>query len=390
MVSITSENTANGFITLGRIGIIQDNLHMSVAKKVHPTLWRSLDLFVKGMQKSPEYAQMFSRGFKKGLNTVVNDYEKVTRPAECRSYPQMLNIAITDMCNLGCVHCPRTYDDSIDLSQLDPETVKECIDKVSPHANKVQLSGGLGEPLLYDGLFDVISHAKSHNMDVWMISNGTLLDEDAAHRIIDSGLDYLSISLDGATEESYENIRRGADFEEVVSNVSRFCDIRERRNSDIRVRLVPVLFYEENLEELTDFIDIGARTGVDGIGFNELKEPLDTENITAAPLRNQDDQEFIQRKFREAQAYADEKGIEITLPIEDERPRCVEPWDMLTVTTNGHVRPCCTGPFGNFIGNLLEDDLEDIWNSEEFVDWRESMLSDEPPQACVDCQKPIY
>jgi|GEM_PF-237033 len=355
---------------------------------------KSFDLGIveTGLRKAPFYADLMVKDPLKGLNTLLNDYEKVTRPSRPRSYPQLLNIAITDMCNLGCKHCPRTYDDSIDLDQLEPERVKAIIEEVSPQTAQIQISAGLGEPLLYRGVFDVIEYAKDRNMNVRMMSNATVLDEEKANRLLDLGLDHLAISLDGATPETYEKIRVGADFENVISNVDRFCTLRDERGCKVQTQLSPVLFVDENLEELPRFVEIAAEIGVHKVGFNDLIPSPEMEGISTTNLDTASEEQLarVEEVFEETRRRAEELGVSLKLPTEQDESACTEPWHMLTVTTKGKVRPCCTGPWGTFVGDLVEDGIDEIWRGEAFIQWREQMLSDNPQQACVDCQKPIW
>lgn len=345
-----------------------------------------------GIDKAPYYTELLTQDPAKGANTLLNDIEKITRPSCPKSNPQLLNIAITDMCNLGCEHCPRTYDDSIDLDQLEPETVKDMIDEVSPETAKIQVSAGLGEPLLYDGIFDVIEYAKKHNMRVRMMSNGTVLDEEKANRLLDLDIDHLAISFDGATPETYEKIRKGADFENVVSNVDQFCTIRDNHENTVQTQLSPVLFVGENLEELPRFIELASEMGIHHVGFNDLIPSPEMENISTKNLDTATEQELqrVEEIFGETRKLATELNVSLKLPVDEDQNPCNEPWHMLTVTTKGKVRPCCTGPWGTHVGDLVEDGVDDIWRGDAFIKWREQMLSDNPQQACVDCQKPIW
>jgi MoaA/NifB/PqqE/SkfB family radical SAM enzyme len=351
-----------------------------------------LGMIQTGIDKTPYYAELMRQDPAKGANTLLNDIEKVTRPSNPNSNPQLLNIAITDMCNLGCKHCPRTYDDSIDLDQLDPDTVKDMIDEVSPETAKIQVSAGLGEPLLYNGIFDVIEYAKSNNMRVRMMSNATVLDEEKANRLLDLDIDHLAISLDGATPETYQKIRVGADFENVISNIDRFCTLRDERDNTVQTQLSPVLFVGENLEELPRFIKLAHEIGVHKIGFNDLIPSPEMEGISTKNLDTATDEELqrVDEIFEETQQLAAELGVDLKLPTDEDVSACTEPWHMLTVTTQGKVRPCCTGPWGTFVGDLVEDGIDEIWRGDAFIQWREQMLSDTPQQACVDCQKPIW
>lgn len=348
-------------------------------------------VFSKGMKRMPHYREAFDQSYKTGVNAVLNDYERATRPAVCRSYPPLLNIAITDTCNLGCVHCPRTHDGTIDLSELSFEHVRSVVDHIGPYATDIQVSGGLGEPLLYDELFDTIDRAKRYNMNVSMISNGTLIDDEAAEKLLEHDMNHIAISFDGATPETYESIRRGADFDEVIENVRRLCSLRDERGADTRIDMAPVIFAEENLDELDVFLSVAEDTGVDGVRFNDLKQstPNDLDGISGKSLAEADiDPEYVQRKFDEARREADRRGLYVKFPGDESR--CDEPWRMLQVTTKGKVRPGCTCPWGIYMGDIIEEGLDGIWNNERFVEWRRSMTSDNPQQVCKDCQKSIW
>jgi radical SAM protein with 4Fe4S-binding SPASM domain len=224
------------------------------------------------------------------------------------------------------------------------------------------------------------------------MSNATVLDEEKADRLLDLDIDHLAISLDGATAETYEKIRVGADFETVISNVDRFCTLRDQRGASVATQLSPVLFVEENLEELPRFVELAAEIGVDRVGFNDLIPSPEMQGVSTTNLDTASDDQLgrVDEVFEDTRRRAEDLGVGVKLPTEQDESACMEPWHMLTVTSTGKVRPCCTGPWNNFVGDIIEQGLEDVWRSDAFVHWRSKMLSDDPQQACVDCQKPIW
>jgi MoaA/NifB/PqqE/SkfB family radical SAM enzyme len=84
----------------------------------------------------------------------------------------------------------------------------------------------MGEPLFHPGIIEMVAEAKSLNSAVELITNGTLLTKKMSEQLINAGLDRLWISLDGATPESYGDIRLGALFPEVLNNLKAFHDAR--------------------------------------------------------------------------------------------------------------------------------------------------------------------
>ena len=93
---------------------------------------------------------------------------------------------------------------------------------------------GTGEPLLYDDLFDVIRLAKSRispDGEVGLTTNATLLNDSMVGRLMETGLDFIYFSVDGASKQTYESIRIGASFEAVISNIRRCVHYRNIEDS---------------------------------------------------------------------------------------------------------------------------------------------------------------
>jgi radical SAM protein with 4Fe4S-binding SPASM domain len=99
-----------------------------------------------------------------------------------------------------------------------------------------------GEPLLHPQLPEMVAYAKAKGiLDVYFNTNATLLRENTIHRLLDAGLDRISISIEGVTKEAYEAVRVGAKYEEVVANVETLRRIRETRgfhHPQIRIQTV--------------------------------------------------------------------------------------------------------------------------------------------------------
>jgi MoaA/NifB/PqqE/SkfB family radical SAM enzyme len=128
--------------------------------------------------------------------------------------------------------------------------------------------GGLGEPLFHPNIVDMVKRAKSLNTRMEMISNGMLLTEDLALALVNAGLDMLWVSLDGASPESYTDIRLGANLPQVLENLKIFKDIMLKTSivSDCtaipRIELgIAFVAMKSNIHELPAVIDIGRSFG---------------------------------------------------------------------------------------------------------------------------------
>jgi MoaA/NifB/PqqE/SkfB family radical SAM enzyme len=160
-------------------------------------------------------------------------------------------------CNISCVMCPWKGERAKAGAGLMPDDVWSAI---RPHLRRfrhVDLSGG-GEPLLNPALAERLAEAKHAGCTAGFLTNATLLDRDAAARILDSGPDWIGVSLDGATAGTYESVRKGADFGAVTGNIERLAAMRR---GDRPAIVIQAVMMPENLAELPDLVGLAAGLG---------------------------------------------------------------------------------------------------------------------------------
>jgi MoaA/NifB/PqqE/SkfB family radical SAM enzyme len=111
-------------------------------------------------------------------------------------------------CNLECIHC-RRIDVSTQLMNDDLTTKEsfELVDAIVEAGNPILVLSG-GEPLFRPDIFDIAKYAVSKGLTVALATNGTLVDEDMAKKIVDSGVSRVAISLDGADADTHDEFRK--------------------------------------------------------------------------------------------------------------------------------------------------------------------------------------
>lgn len=141
-----------------------------------------------------------------------------------RPLTQLARIYIepTSRCNLNCVTCIRNSWDER-LGEMSSAVFSRIIDGLRAFSAPPSVFlGGIGEPLSHPHIVDMVKKLKSLGSFVELITNGTLLRKDVSKQLIDAGLDMLWVSLDGATPESYTDVRLGAALPEVIKNLRDF------------------------------------------------------------------------------------------------------------------------------------------------------------------------
>jgi len=126
---------------------------------------------------------------------------------------------------------------------------------------------GLGEPLLNPELVSMVRYAKRLGFRVSLTSNFTTINQDNAAGLIGAGLNYLYVSFDGASRETFEKLRHGADFDRIVRNVGLFIKTRKDLNVDTPRLLFETTVSELNVHEVPEIVKLGESLNIDGMLF---------------------------------------------------------------------------------------------------------------------------
>jgi len=193
-------------------------------------------------------------------------------------------VETTAKCNIYCPMCPREThkQPKEDMAAQIFERLVEGAARTGEHMMLI----GLGEPLLDPAIFERVEHCERHGISTLLSTNGTLLDETAATRLLDSRLDHITLSFDGASKETFEYYRKGARFEKVRDNFVRFCRMKHQRGSKMQV-VVQMVRMSGNAHEVDEFKRFwSAVEGVDQVpdGTARLEEAMRALADASAPV----------------------------------------------------------------------------------------------------------
>lgn len=318
--------------------------------------------------------------------------------------PADLQVEVTGACNLRCRMCLVSYRPPLSKSRgaLAYEEYLALLDAL-PQLRRLTLQG-LGEPLLGPHIFDMVEQASVRGIEVGFNTNGMLLTRDRAERLVAAGLDWLHVSLDGATAATYEAIRERARFATVVGNLRGLVAVRSAARSDRPRVQVNCVAMRMNYRELPALVRLSADIGVDRVWVQNLSHSFgdtdpagDYQGIRQfaedQALAATDDACSV---FADARAAAAEHGLDIRLPsLADEpaaerkeaQPACTWPWESAYVTHDGVVQPCCMvmGSDRVSLGRISDDDFASIWRSPAYREFREGLLGGTPHDVCRGC-----
>ncbi|WP_456482500.1 radical SAM protein [Methanopyrus sp.] len=325
--------------------------------------------------------------YRRGITvTLLGIYRYGVRKPFVPAAPYLVVWDVTGLCNLRCEHC---YSEAGEPApgELDTERALEVIERISEW-NVPGLAFSGGEPLMRDDFFELAEASSDEGMFTALATNGTLIDRDTAERLEAAGVEYVEISLDGAKPETHDKFRgvKGA-WERAVEGV-RHC-----AETDM-ITVIAFTVHRDNVSELPRMLDLAEELGADGIAvFNfiptgqgrfrqELDLPPETREkvlktlvqeaqerglmiYSTAPQMARVSLEMVESEegsvlYGTHFAYAGEgRWIE---PLVEFIGGCGAGRCLLAIRPNGDVQPCVFLPIK--IGNILEDDPEELWEHE--------------------------
>lgn len=293
-------------------------------------------------------------------------------------YPITLSIETVNRCNLACVMChlphflkQKTTLDLADLRKL----FREAEELGVPAIN----IGNGHEPLLYKDVDAMIEEAVNHKiMDLLLFTNGHLLTDARIEKILNSGVTRVFVSLDAATEETYNAIRVSraksgpstGRLAEVEDNVRRLVRRREELGLQLPIVRVSFVLQHANKHEIDMFrerwIDI-----VDAVDFQR-----ETSHAGIETMELLDEEE----RWKER-----ELGPQLKRMAPHER-FCHYPFDTLAIWSDGTVGPCCAYQGKNIpVGDIREQTLREIWTGEKMERLRRQHRESKLNIVCQEC-----
>ena len=320
--------------------------------------------------------------------------------------PRELQLEVTGACNLACQMCLVRYRPRLGrkTAAMCFHTFKRIVDEL-PDLEKLTLQG-LGEPLLAPDLMQMVEYASARGVRMGFNTNGTLLTRARAEQLVLAGLDWLHVSLDGATAGTYESIRDGADFATVRENVRGLVGAKRDLAAEKPVLSLVFVAMRRNVHELPDLVRLAAEWGVGRLYVQNLSHSFsDTDpagsyaairTFAAAEALWQDADGSVNETFERSRALAGELGVDLRLPRlhEPERrprepgtPGCHWPFESAYVTHRAEVQPCCMvmGADRAVLGEASERPFAEIWRGEEYEAFRSALTTDDPPEVCRGC-----
>lgn len=374
--------------------------HLMLAKLYRKEGQTSLSIkeFEKVIEISPCKDELFFK------NKILNEIEITQRKTILESKPRGMGVTLTTRCNLSCFMCDSWKGDW----DIPEKTVREIME-LMPYLQQIFWQGG--EVFLSDYfelLFDKASYYP--NLRQVIVTNGILINEKWAKKLVRSKVS-LNYSIDAVTKDTYEYIRRGAKFKDVLESINIVNEYRERyryegKASDKFTTIMNVVVMKSNYHQLTRFVDFTKKYKFDDLLLSSVRNITDSENIFLN--RNLEAADYIEKNMPEVLQKAKDYGITLynMLPSIDDSISAIKqdsskeeklancphitvdgllcswPFQQLFIESGGRVRPNCFCP--REIGDVEKSSLKEIWNSEMMQLYRKKLLDNNYQNCCDD------
>lgn len=276
---------------------------------------------------------------------------KKTKKIKLKSKPFIFKIEAATGCNLQCPLCveKKSFQPIPKEKWIRHDNYKIMHEKIKKNALRISYYI-FGEPLVNPHIENIIRTASSDNIYTYFCSNFTLASNDKIERLIDAGLGEVSVPLDGWTQEQYEKYRVGGKVDNVKNGISHLMQFKKENNLRwplLKVNTITFDHYKEDMDKIQDFC---------------LEQNVDS--------------------------YVVKPNLEYVPCNSGARPysECFWLWYTMLIDTDGTVYPCLgqQRQKKNYYGNLLTDDLEDIWNGEKYVKMRSFLTSKNKESYCAE------
>jgi len=273
--------------------------------------------------------------------------------------PYFINIEPTNICNLKCTICSMGRTRKPGYMGID--LYNEVVQKAAHFKIKEARLFLAGEPLLHKQLPEMIESAKKQNLITTIHTNATGLTEEIGQRLIQAGLDILSVSFHGENEREYESVMRGANYREVLANVKKFLALKKNaihdhgfpsgRATSVKPKVIIQVVKSSPEKRLTLEKD-----------FKEQFKGLPVDRFLVLPPHNWAGTIELDKNISQRKIYY----------------HCQHLYQSISIAYNGDVFACCGDLNGKMIiDNIKDKTIREIWHSQKFQELRRKLKNGE-------------
>lgn len=298
---------------------------------------------------------------RKWANLALAEAERKLRRIDVRSHPYLLIIDPCNYCNLRCPLCPTGLNDlGRPQGMLSFEHFQRYFDPHAPYLFETYLHNW-GESLINKEVYRMIEYAQQHNVGTNLSSNFVIVQDDDIDALLDCGLEYLVISLDGTSPETYSQYRIRGDYDRVIDNLGKLIERRQARGQKTPVIEWQFIVMKQNEHQIGEAEILAKKLGVDRLRFIPVGMPYEFTNR----------KEIADRWYPvSVTGRTDSDHQEQQFGMAGKPGPCFYLYRSMVVNPDGGVSPCCVvyrkdRDFADLSREPIID-IPGVWNNDKF------------------------
>ena len=340
-----------------------------------------MNLAAKLLSKVPQYTRnerhirsvLHHGNPRKWANLARVEAERKLRRIELQGHPYLLIIDPCNYCNLRCPLCP-TGIGTLNRPQkmMSLECFRNYFDPLSDYLFEAYMHNW-GESLLNKQVYSMIAHAQSRNVGTNLSTNFSATTQTDLENLVESGLEYLIVSMDGTSADTYGEYRVQGKFESVIHNLAEVIRLRNLRGKKTPVVEWQFIVMKSNEHQIDEAEALAKKVGVDLLRFIPVGMPYDTP-----------DRKAVAEKWFpvtvKGRAYSPE--VEQQYGQANKPSPCFYLYRSMVVNPDGGVAPCCVVYKKESDFAQLSDQWQpmEIWNNDHYLSARAHYSSKNAPR----------
>jgi radical SAM protein with 4Fe4S-binding SPASM domain len=292
-------------------------------------------------------------------------------------FPISISFEPTTSCNLRCPECPsglRSF--TRPTGMLQDNFFRDTIDQLSPELLYLVFYFQ-GEPYLNPDFLEMVSYASKKRIYTATSTNAHYLNEENAKRTVESGLDRLIISIDGTTQDVYQQYRVGGKLDKVLDGARNIVKWKKQLGSKTPFVFFQFLVVKPNEHQLSDIKRLAKEIGVDEVRFKTAQVydyKLDPNHLIPQ------NENYSRYKKNKSGEYEFKNSLS---------NHCWRLWHTTVITWDGLVVPCCFDKDAQHrMGDLKGKPFKEIWQNQDYVHFRRQILqSRRNIDICANCSE---
>lgn len=296
---------------------------------------------------------------------------KLTGSSVLWGKPYSMSIETSGSCQLHCPECPLGSGENTSRSMMDINIYKKLLDNIQSHCMILSLYYQ-GEAFLNSEIFNFIKLARAKNLYTIISTNGNIKDKNFAKNVVNSRLSELIFSIDGTTQDSYSNYRKGGNLELVLSNIKDIQKEKIKLKTNTPKLRIQFLIMSHNESEISE--------------IKRLSKSLNIKlRLKTIQLKHPQEQSDLLPKNYKYRRYSIKNGnVKLNNTLKN---HCWRLYRNPVITSQGDVLPCCFDKSCTYkMGNIREISFSEIWKNNNYKQFRKNVFSNRKNiDICTNC-----